>query len=360
MARTSPLHRPSLLRRMLGVLMAGVVGITLAAATVPAASADNEPAPLNGGEPAAAAPVTVRVPLVTVPNSFGQTGVLRIQVGRSAPMRVILDTGSTGLRLFPGALDRFRTGAKVTGTTISTPNDGGTLQGFVASAPITIGGVTTTRSVPFQVVKNTSSWVQQWLARDVYGILGIGTGRTPLPNPLLALPGNTGTSWSVHFGGVPGYEIPGGGALVLGASVPSDAVATLRMPPVGPDGYGALLWDDHKASGCWTIGSLRTTCMDTWLDSVAAQLTLAGPTFAALPTDADGVVKSGIPINMSAVGTTYDFWRIKTGTIKSYDYTVAKPKAPRMVNTGNRIYYDFTVTYDVTVGTISLSRKKIG
>lgn len=356
MARTSPTHRSSPLRRTVGVLMAGVVGIALAAAAAPAASADNEPAPLNGGEPAGAAPVAVRVPLVTVPNSFGQSGVLRIQVGRSAPMRVILDTGSTGLRLFPGALDRFRTGAKVTGTTISTPNDGGTLRGFVASAPITIGGITTTRSVPFQVVKNTSSWVQQWLARDVYGILGIGTGRTPLPNPLLALPGNTGQSWSVHFGGEPAKRIPGGGSLTLGAPAPANAVATLQMPPVGPDGYGALLWDDQKASGCWTVGSRRTTCMDTWLDSLSDQFTLVGPSFAALPTNAEGVVKSGVPINMSAVGTAFDFWRVTTGTIPSFNYTVANPKGPRLVNTGNRIYYDFTVTYDVTVGTISLAK----
>ena len=351
--------RPAPARRFTTRLATGF-GVLLAATALTAgpALADNEPAPFNGGEASRDEPVTVRVPLVTVPNSFGQSGVMRIQVGRSAPMRVILDTGSTGLRLFPGALDRFRTGAKVTGTSISTPNDGGTLHGYLASAPITIGGITTTRSVPFQVVKNTSSWVQQWLARDVYGILGIGTGRTPLPNPLLALPGNTGERWSVHFGGEPAKRIPGGGSLTLGASAPTDAVANLQMPPAGPDGFGALLWDDHKASGCWTVGSRRTTCIDTWLDSVSDQLTLVGPSFAALPTNADGVVTSGIPVNMSAAGSSFDFWRVTTGTIPSFNYTVANPKGPQLVNTGNRIYYDFTVTYDVMIGLISLSQPR--
>lgn len=318
--------------------------------------ADDGPAPLNGGEPAQMQPVTVRVPLVTVPNSFGQSGVLAIRVGRSAPMRVILDTGSTGLRLFPGALDRFRAGVKVSGKTISTPNDGGTLHGYLAKAPITIGGVTTTRSMEFQVTKNTSPWVQQWLAKGVYGILGIGTGRKPLPNPLVSLPGSTGQRWSVHFGGIPAKRIPGGGSLVLGAAVPTDAVANLNMPPVGPDGYGALLWNDQQASGCWTVAKRRTVCLPTWLDSVADQLTLSGPSFAGLPTNDDGVVKSGIPIHLSDEGSAFDAWSVVTGTIPSFNLTKANAKAPRLVNTGNRIYYDFTVTYDMTNGRISLSR----
>lgn len=344
-------------RRMIAAT--AIAAITLVGTLAPSAVADDS-APLNGGEAAKSQPVTVRVPLYTTPspNNFGQSGVVRIQVGRSAPMRVILDTGSTGLRLFPGALDRFRTGAQVTETSITTPNDGGDLRGFIAKAPITIGGVTTTRSIEFQMTKNTSSWVQGWLARGVYGILGVGTGRTPLPNPLLALPGETGERWSIHFGGEPAKKIPGGGSLVLGAEAPTDAVASLNMPPAGPDGYGALLWDDQQASGCWTVANRRPTCLPTWLDSVSDQLTLVGPSFAGLPTNDEGVVKSGIPIHMGDAGSAFDFWTVTTGTIPSFNLTKANPKGPRLVNTGNRIYYDFTVTYDVTNGTISLAKPR--
>ncbi|HAN72720.1 MAG TPA: hypothetical protein DCQ36_14175, partial [Actinobacteria bacterium] len=192
--------------------------------------------------------------------------------------------GSTGLRLFPGALDRFRTGARVTNQPISTPDQTGTLKGFVASAPITIGGLTTMRDIRFQMTTNTSSWVQQWVSRGVYGILGIGLGDTPLPNPLLALPGNTGDRWSIHYGGEPAKRIPGRGSFILGAAVPTNAVANFQMPPAGPNGYGSMLWDDRKTEGCWSIGQRRPACINTWFDSVADQLTLVGPYFAGVPT----------------------------------------------------------------------------
>lgn len=340
-------------------LAASFAAVALVATLAPQALAD-EPAPYNGGEGSAAESVQVRVPLYTTPspNDFGQSGVVRIQVGRSAPMRVLLDTGSTGLRLFPGALDRFRTGAQVTNREISTPSEGGAMRGVIAKAPITIGGVTTTRSVEFQVTKNTSSYVQGWIAKGVYGILGTGTGTTPLPNPLVALPGETGLRWSIHFGGEPAKKVPGGGSLILGASVPTDAVATLDMPLQGTNGFGALLWDDQSASGCWTIANRRTTCIPTQLDSLSDQLTLVGPSFAGLPTNDDGVVKSGIPIRMSDEGSVFDFWQVTTGTIPSFNLTKAQAKGPRLVNTGNRIYYDFTVTYDVTNGTISLAKPR--
>lgn len=346
-----PVHHPA--RRFTAVLAALTTTATLGIA--PSALADDAPAPFNGGESSASQPVTVRVPLVTVPNTFGQSGVVRIRVGRSAPMPVILDTGSTGLRLFPGALDRYRTGADVSQTRVSTPNVGGQLRGYLASAPITIGGVTTTRDIGFQVIKNSSPWVQQWLDKGVYGILGTGTRSAPLPNPLLALPGNAGQRWSIHFGGIPAKRTPGGGSLILGAEAPADAVANLTLPPQGPDGFGALLWNDHSANGCWTVAKRRTVCLPTWFDSVADRLTLSGPPFAGLPTDADGFVKSGIPIHLSAAGSAFNAWSVVTGTLPSFNLTTAKAKAPRVVNTGNRLYYDFTVTYDVVKGLISLS-----
>jgi len=334
----------------LAVAALALAGLCLGAAASPAWAEDTTTGTVEA--------VSVRVPLYTTPSpqDFGQSGIVLIQVGRSAPMRVILDTGSVGLRLFSGALDRFRTGAVVTKTPISTPNDGGTLKGFIGKAPITIGGVTTTRSLPFQVTSNSSAWVEGWKDKGVWGILGVGMASKPLPNPLLALPANTGQRWSIHFGGQPAKGIPGGGSLVLGAQPPANAVTTIQAPPQGPDGYGSLLWNDTQANACWTIAEGRTTCIPTWFDSVADQLTLNGPAFAGLPADSDGVVKSGIPIHMSAGGSAFSVWTVVTGTTPSWNLTVATPKTAPLVNTGNRIYYDFTVTYDTTIGTISLSR----
>jgi hypothetical protein len=333
------------------------VGVSLALLAPSAPAMADDASPLNGGQAASTQPVTVRVPLRTElsPSNFGMSGIIEMRVGRSAPVRVLVDTGSTGLRLFPGAFDRVRAGVRVSKRPVSTPAHGGRLHGFIASAPMEIGGVQTTRPVEFQLTKNTSPYVQGWEQRGVYGILGIGTGRTPLPNPLRALPGSVGQHWSVHFGGDPAARIPGGGALVLGAPVATDAVASLSMPTEGPDGYGAVLWDDHKANGCWQVNRGAVHCMNTWLDSLSDQLTLTGPDFARLRTDANGVVRPGVRVHMSVAGSSYTVWTVVTGRTPSANLTVASPKGPRLVNTGNNIFYDFTVTYDMERGLVSLS-----
>jgi hypothetical protein len=344
-------HRP------IGVRLAALLAAATSAAVLAVPANADEPAPLNGGQAASTQPVIVRVPLRTElsPSNFGMSGIVEMRVGRSAPVRVLLDTGSTGLRLFPGALDRVRGGVRVTKRTVSTPAHGGRLHGVIASALMEIGGVPTVRPVEFQVTKNTSPYVQGWEQRGVYGILGIGTGSTPLPNPLRALPGSVGLHWSVHFGGEPRAGVPGGGALVLGAPVSTDAVATFSMPSDGADGYGALLWDDHKANGCWQVDRGPLSCMNTWFDSLSDQLTLAGPDFARLRTDANGVVSAGVRVRMSVAGSAFSVWTVVTGSTPSYNLTVASPKSPRLVNTGNNAFYDFTVTYDMERGLVSLS-----
>jgi len=38
--------------------------------------------------------------------------------------------------------------------------------------------------------------------------------------------------------------------------------------------------------------------------------------------------------------------------------TKVTPKGPLQVNTGNWLYYEFTVSYDTVTGTISLSRPR--
>lgn len=343
-------------RHRLALLATAVIATTALAGTGAAHAAD-EPAPLNGGQASSTQPVTVRVPLRTEksPSNFGMSGIVEMRVGRSAPVRVLLDTGSTGLRLFPGAFDRVPSGVRVSKRAISGPAHGGRLHGVIASAAMEIGGVTTTRPVEFQLTKNTSPYVQGWEQRGVFGILGIGTGRTPLPNPLRALPGSVGLHWSVHFGGEPGAGIPGGGALILGAPVATDAVATFSMPSQGADGYGALLWADHKANGCWQVDRGPIACMDTWFDSLSDQLTLAGPDFRRVPTDSNGVVRPGVRVRMSVAGSAFSVWTMVTGNRPSFDLTVASPKSPRLVNTGNNPFYDFTISYDMERGLVSLS-----
>jgi hypothetical protein len=320
-------------------------------------------APAHAAQPVAdprTQPVTVSVPLrtITSPDAKGMNGIVEIRLGRSAPFAVMLDTGSVGLRVFPGAWDRTPAGVRTTETPISVPSDGGTTKGLLGRAPFTIGGVTSTRSVGFQFVNTDSPYIGQWARRGVFGILGVGTGRYALPNPLSTLPGSVGQHWSLRFGGEPATRQPGAGTLVLGAEPPADATATFTLPPLGPDSYGALLWDDHKASGCWAFGRGPEQCVDTWFDSGFDVMRVKGSAFARIPRTPADAVRTGTPVSMSASGSSFTAWRFDAGTTQSLDFVRVLPKGRAQINTGNALFFQYTVTYDVERGLVALSRPR--
>ena len=62
----------------------------------------------NSSSAAVAVPVTINVHIRTIdtPGTSGQSGTVEIRVGKSAPFAVMRDTGSVGLRVFPGAWER--------------------------------------------------------------------------------------------------------------------------------------------------------------------------------------------------------------------------------------------------------------
>ena len=84
------------------LLCVAIAGTQLSTAT--AADVDTD----NSSSAAVAVPVTVNVPIRTIdtPGTSGQSGIVEIRVGKSAPFAVMLDTGSVGLRVFPGAWER--------------------------------------------------------------------------------------------------------------------------------------------------------------------------------------------------------------------------------------------------------------
>ncbi|MBI1352428.1 MAG: hypothetical protein GC156_15090 [Actinomycetales bacterium] len=324
------------------------------------AAVADEPAPLNGGQAASSQPVTVDVPMPTVPapGRQGMNGVVEIRVGRSAPFLVMVDTGSVGLRVFPGAWGSTPRGVTLTDQRLQTGTGGDAFRGLLGRSPLTIGGVTTTRAIGFQYVNTDAAIIRGWAAKRVYGILGIGTGRYRLANPLSALPGEAGLRWSVHLGGDPLTRRSGMGHLVLGARQPTSAIASFQLPPLGPDGYGALLWDDHKAPGCWTFGTMRETCVDTWFDSGFHPMRVKGADFRRVPVNAAGQVRPGTSIALADVGSAFEAWRFRAGRTASADQVRILAKGRPGINTGNAPFFRFTVSYDVANGLVSLSDRR--
>ena len=349
------MHRPSLARRTVSLIAALGAVATLGLAAP--ALADDGPAPLNGEEPASAQPLTIDVPMPTVaaPGREGMNGIVEIRVGRSAPFKVMVDTGSVGLRVFPGAWGPRPGGVSIGREQITTSSAGSSMKGLLGRATMTIGGVTTTRPLGFQYVNSSAPVVRGWAAKRVYGILGIGTGRYRLSNPLSALPGEAGLSWSVHLGGIPRTRTSGLGHLILGAQEPTDAAASFQLPPLGPDGYGALLWNDHAAPGCWTFGRAREQCVDTWFDSGFHPMRVKGAVFSRVRTNAAKQVRPGTEVSLADAGSAFAFWDFRAGRTASVDEVRLVSSGRAAINTGNAPYFDYVVTYDVQRGLISLS-----
>lgn len=299
---------------------------------------------------ASRAVVAVSVPMKTVVASggSGQNGIIELKVGSAPSIPVMLDTGSVGLRIWGNK----PSGSTVGSTPISTRLGGKQIPGFVGSARVTIGGVTTAVAVPFQLINSSNTWIQGWKKIGVAGILGIGVGVGDLTNPLVALPGTLGLRWSVHIGRLGTNNKQTAGALVLGAQPASDSAMRLQLPSAGVDINGAKLWNDHVANGCWKFGVTPEQCMPTWLDSGFTKMTIVGHRFANLPTNSKGVLKSGTPISVAAGSSASYGVYFVAGTTGSQNLTQVIARGKESINTGNAIFFDHTVTYDASVGKI--------
>ncbi len=302
--------------------------------------------------------VTVNVPIRTIdtPGTNGQSGLVEIRVGKSAPFAVMLDTGSVGLRVFPGAWGSKPGSVKLSSDRLVSSSVGQNFKGFLGKAPMTFSGVTTALSVPFQYVNTSSSYVKLWTDRNVYGILGIGTGAGELTNPLMALPGALGLRWSVHFQ----RDVAGGagrlGSLVLGGQASSTTSMVLDLPFAGKNINGALLWNDHAAKGCWRFGAQPEWCGDTWFDSGFTKMRVKGLVFKRLPQGGNGLLRSGTRVEFAAPGSAYVGHRFVSGNQASRNYVRVLPAGVGVINTGNSFYFDYTVTYNVAIGHIYLSK----
>jgi PE-PGRS family protein with aspartyl peptidase-like domain/uncharacterized protein DUF3443 len=294
----------------------------------------------------------------------GARPMVSVRVGASRAVRVLLDTGSVGLRLFSDALDGGETasGMSITSTPSSVTYAGGTtLDGVLASATITVGSQQTTSAVPFALVRSASCTEAKpqceaagGLAKLIaggrlgYGVLGIGT-RAPgsVPNPLLSMPGGLGRSWSLHLHG-------GSGALVLAAGIPlpATAAATIQLAAQRTSG-GRTFWVDDALPLCLTVGPAQG-CMPSLLDSGTIVMQLAGTGLEQAPTlGGTAQVAPGTPVAVAVRGGSRPFWSFLSGRSRSLEMVTVEKGKP-IVNTGVQVFFAFTVTYDDAGGTVTL------
>lgn len=343
----------------LGRLTAAVATAALFLAGVPAwVHADTTDVDA-GTSSAAREPVTVSLPITTAdtPGRNGQNGVVSMRVGRSAPIRVIVDTGFSGLLLFPGVWDRTPAGVMIgnTRTSMVAP-DGSRIPAVKGSATMTFSGATTVTSLPFLQAVGNQAYLKAWEREGVFGLLGIGTkGGGEMVNPLTALPGDLGLRWSIHFQRDAAGEASRPGRLVLGAVPPTDAVMAFPMPSAGTSANGAALWDDQAIDACWKFGTMAEMCVPTQFDAAFTVMRAKGFAYNRLPVDARGMLRPGTRIEFSAPDTAFVGQSLVAGNQASRNLVRVIPKGSTKVITSNSIYFDYTVTYNVASGRVYLS-----
>lgn len=294
--------------------------------------------------------VTVTVPLTTIdtPGRTGSSALLRMRVGNSAPITVMIDTGTVGLRLW-GAPPA---GANVTQERLSTRLGGQQVPGLIATAPMHFLGVSTVRDVPFQYISTDNAYIKRWKKAGVSGIIGLGVGDGDLTNPLMSLPASLGQSWSLSFS-----RRPGAGQLVIGDLPRPDSLMRFTLATQGKNIYGHSIWNDKAANGCWALGNVVRTCVPTWFDSGFTVMRVKGRQFGALPTTSTGRLKKGTEVQLAAGSSAFYGYNFSAGNIGSRSIVKVIPRSAPVINTGNAIYFRYTVTYATTTGEIYMSTR---
>ncbi|MEY4136812.1 MAG: hypothetical protein RL205_940 [Actinomycetota bacterium] len=303
---------------------------------------------------------TVTVPVRTMGGLralTGHSGSILIRIGRSAPIRVALDTGFTGLVLIPGAWPSVPSGVQLSKSTSTTSlGNGQSVKGFPGKGIISINGVHGVVPVPFVYTSSDSAFFKSLASTGVSGLMGIGLkGSNTMSNALQSLPGELGLRWSLHYDMTATKNSPKRGALVLGALPPTNPTMAFQMPPNGVDANGAKLWNDHAVPACWTFGRMPEMCLPTLFDSEFTVLRATGIAGRGLQTDVDGDLRYATRVSLAAPGSAFAGWSYLSGQRASVNRTQVFKHGKPAVIAGNMVFFDFTVSYNAATGRLSLS-----
>jgi len=286
---------------------------------------------------------------------------VQITVGGWGPIPVVVDTGSSGLHVFAGAVNAG-SGVTVTDQTSNITYAGGyRFKGVVASAVMQLGGATTT-AVPFALVQSASciaskpgcpaaGGIQGFESdKGVDGILGIGmqSSEGGVTSPILGMAGRLGRKWSLHLDGSSGQLVLG--ARVIGSGEP---VARFQLQPDGTsDGHS--LWADSQIPLCVSAGSIDA-CVPALFDSGTPSTEISGSPLDQVPTvPGTTQVVSGTQFTVASSSES-PFWSFVTGSEKSADLVRVITGRGPFFNSGVQAFYDFTITYNAQKGHVTLT-----
>jgi hypothetical protein len=305
----------------------------------------------------------------SVPLTLGRAGhigavrpVVMVSVGGGLSVPVLLDTGSSGLRILASAVGPD---ARPTGTaTHAVHYSAVTLQCNSVRASVTLGGgpggTGVTTQGPILVDTIAPSTDPATVARfssnsGVRGILGIAPSvhhqAAELPSsPLPQLPAPLSQGYTLRLpsrlGGAPG-------ALLLGRPSPAPGtitVAMTRAPGTFPDGRPAYAKDVNL---CWAVGQVRA-CGATNLDTGTDVAEIASTALTGAPQQRSEV-PAGIPVVMSTPSGAA-LWSVTaapTPATSRVKYSAQFP--PTQFNSGIDLFLAHTVGWDLVTGQVLIT-----
>lgn len=305
--------------------------------------------------PAAWAAERIVVPITAtmLPNGAMRYSV-PVSVGGGPPVQAMLDTGSVGLRLLPGAVQPTR--YKPLGRSMKARFGSGVeLSGPLARADLAIGGFEARGAVVQAADSATCLPGRQDCAASRPGpdgyrisgvfaaILGIGLRPNPADNPL-ELAGEE--AWIVIL---PRPGEPGPGELILNPTAEDRAGFSLfKLQPSPAAGRGG--WLDNALTGCLAWAGDTPVCGPTFLDTGTPNLSL-------IAEGRQVTWRPGLAAQLSfgdAGGPSLAF-RFGETPAARMRLSAPEPGHPRAgLNTGVLPYYSFAVLYDAKAGVIGL------
>jgi Aspartyl protease len=291
--------------------------------------------------------------------NIGVRPLVDVRVANGPPIPVLLDTGSTGLAVYAWALDRDAKRAVAVSSHHVTQRyaDGEIQTGVMASGPITVGGITTTRRVSFLLIQRVGcdalhpNCPRHGLAEGavVDGLLG--TSLTPASdgaeNPLLVLPAPYSRAWSIHLQG-------NAGTLTLGARLPEHPSVEIRLPRLPSTSRWPNRFDDGDIPICWSF-QLVKLCLPTVFDTGSNAMAWLSPAWVQPPWNTRPYLPQGWRISASLPGATRPFWIFAAGHVSSENIITRTPAPTETVNTGVQAFYAWTITYDPRLGRLLLT-----
>ncbi|HEY1549933.1 MAG TPA: DUF3443 family protein [Kofleriaceae bacterium] len=302
----------------------------------------------------------VVVPIViTQVGSDGATRFsINLEVG-DAPLDVLLDTGSTGLRVFPDAVPDTAFACATTTASTYSYKSGLELDGVVARATIAIGGVATPAPIPVMYVDNITcaSGEPDCVADGASGfhaILGIGlrNGAAGIGSPIAQLPGQP--SFVVH---TPAYGADG--TLTIGPSDAS-AFATLQLPPASDDGAlanGTPAWDDRYGIPTCLDDMTGGTdyCEPGIWDTGNPPITIDWPAAAG---KSELALESEIAVTIGPPAAPLDAYAFTVGTqpVAGIDEIEVEPAVGEgFINLGTALFFRADALFDPLHGIVGLA-----